>query len=227
MNETKSKSWWVIYTSVSLVLILIFFALGKWQLDRAGELKASVKPAVDLPVQELNSLIKVKVYPTSNLLQRRVKVNGEYVANFFQKRFDGSRVEVGLLKSPEGAILVLRGVGQPAMLNESVVVEGRLNPIEVNDSAELLSDPASLTRLDPALILNQTQGADIFLGYLNAYQEIPANQNTYLISAKAPIAKKSVPGYYWQHLAYTGIWWLMILSVIYLWIRTLRQERGI
>ena len=115
MNETKSKSWWVIYTSVSLVLILIFFALGKWQLDRAGELKASVKPVIDLPVQELNSLIKVKTYPTNDLLQRRVKVNGEYSANFFQKRFDGSRVEVGLLKSPGGAILVLRGVGQPAV----------------------------------------------------------------------------------------------------------------
>ena len=227
MNEAKSKSWWITYTSVSLVLILIFFALGKWQLDRAGELKASVKPVIDLTAQELNSLLKVKTYPTSNLLQRRVKVHGEYIANFFQKRFDGSRVEVGLLKSQEGAILILRGVGRPAKLNESVLVQGRLNPIEVNDSAELLSDPASMTRLDPSLILSQTQGADIFLGYVNAYQEIPANQNTYLISTKAPIAKKSVPGYYWQHLTYTGIWWLMILSVIYLWIRTLRQERGI
>ena len=67
-----------------LLLVLVFIALGKWQLDRAADLKTMQAAAkvVDQKVYSLNALAQPSVALDSRNVNKIVSVSGFYVANF-------------------------------------------------------------------------------------------------------------------------------------------------
>ena len=88
-----------------LILVLVFVALGKWQLDRAADLKTMQAAAkvIDQKIYTLNELAAPSVALDSRNVNKTVSVSGFYVANFkapFQKDIDGkvSDWEVALLQ---------------------------------------------------------------------------------------------------------------------------------
>lgn len=223
--KTRSTLWWITFHLTALVLITSFFFLGQWQLHRAADLKASVKPIADIAEVPLSQILKVGQRLSSMQSERRVTAFGKYIANFYVVDA-GVRSEVSLLETNSGSILVLRGVGQPAQLNQDVTIGGRLTPPSSDGTDLNLSGPNQLSRIDPVLIAGQFD--QLMNGYITAYAErgsTPAMK--FAVNESAPLPTKKVPGFYWQHLLYVVLWWMLILMVIYLWARTIRLERKI
>lgn len=224
--KTRSTLWWITLHLTALVLVVSFFSLGQWQLHRAADLKASVKPVADIPTVPLSQILRVGQRFTSLQSERRVTVSGKYIANFYVIT-ESVRNEVALLKSDAGSILVLRGVGYPAPLDQKVTITGRLTP-PVEDGADSnTNSPGQLSRINPVLIAGQFDR--LINGYVTAYAESGATPASikFATTETTPRAIKKVPGFYWQHLLYVVLWWLLILMVIYLWARTIRLERKI
>jgi surfeit locus 1 family protein len=61
------------------------------------------------------------------------------------------------------------------------------------------------------LVVNQTS-LDLYDGYIIADSEFGITRTR--ISPPAP--KSAIPGFYWQHVSYVIIWWLMAGIVLYL-----------
>ena len=117
------------------------------------------------------------------------------------------------------AILVLRGLWSERLNNPEVAMStgidlvGTLQPHQNDDRA--LNSPGVISRLDSSVIVSQTD-LKLFDGYIAANSEKTREGNlsrTYLEVA-TPVSK--VAGFYWQHIAYVGIWWLMALVTLYL-----------
>ena len=109
----------------------------------------------------------------------------------------------------------MRGVQQinNQSLTGEIRVEGRLYPRQSRDVTEIAS--GSLTRIDPALIVGQTN-LNLIDGYVVAIKETTAMGEaiaTERIAAERQLPK--VAGFYWQHLTYVGIWWLFALLVLF------------
>lgn len=207
-------------------MIVSFFFLGQWQLHRAADLKASVKPIVDITEVPLSQIFEAGQKFSLALSDRRVTLSGKYIANFYVID-ENVRSEVSLFKGDSGSILVLRGVGAPARLNESTTVAGRLTSPRGDNPDSSSNAPGQLSRIDPVLIAGQFER--LINGYVTAYAESGPTPSSmkFAIAESAPLAIKKVPGFYWQHLLYVVLWWMLILMVIYLWVRTIRLERRI
>ncbi|MEI7943246.1 MAG: SURF1 family cytochrome oxidase biogenesis protein [Actinomycetes bacterium] len=224
--KTRSTLWWITLHLTSLVLVASFFSLGQWQLHRAADLKASVKPVADIAEVPLSQILSVGQKFSSMQSERRVTVSGKYIANFYVVDA-GTRSEVSLLETTSGSILVLRGVGQPAQTNEDVTIGGRLTSPSSDGTDSNTNGPDQLSRIDPVLIAGQFD--QLMNGYITAYAErgSTASSMKFALTESAPLPIKKVPGFYWQHLLYVVLWWMLILMVIYLWARTIRLERKI
>ena len=86
-----------------LLIAVIFFALGFWQLDRAKELKESLVTAtqVDTNVVPLTTIATARQPLAAEAFNRMVEVSGRYVASFrAPNQSDGNNTmkdwEVGL-----------------------------------------------------------------------------------------------------------------------------------
>ena len=213
--KTRSTLWWITLHLTSLVLVASFFSLGQWQLHRAADLKASVKPVADIAEVPLSQILSVGQKFSSMQSERRVTVSGKYIANFYVVDA-GTRSEVSL-----------RGVGQPAQTNEDVTIGGRLTSPSSDGTDSNTNGPDQLSRIDPVLIAGQFD--QLMNGYITAYAErgSTASSMKFALTESAPLPIKKVPGFYWQHLLYVVLWWMLILMVIYLWARTIRLERKI
>ena len=224
--KTRSTLWWITFHLTALIMIVSFFLLGQWQLHRAEDLKASVKPVVDIAEVPLAQIFEAGQKFSSAQSNRRVTLSGKYIANFYVIS-EKVRSEVSLFKGESGSILVLRGVGAPARLNESVTIAGRLTSPRGDNTDPNSNAPGQLSRIDPVLIAGQFDR--LINGYVTAYAErgLATTSMKFAIAESAPLAVKKVPGFYWQHLLYVVLWWMLILMVIYLWARTIRIERKI
>ena len=217
-----------IATWVGVVLIAaLFFSLGIWQLDRAAALKASLVTAttVDESVIPLESIATVNTTLTAKALNRVVKVSGHYVANFkAPDQVDGAGKvndwEVALLQvGTNQGILVVRGLWSERLLNadiqQSMVIDviGQLHAHQDGDRAD--NSAGIISRLDSAVIVSKTE-LDLFDGYILSRSESHAGSE--LIRARVTPEKLTsrIPGFYWQHLSYVVIWWLMAGVVLYL-----------
>jgi hypothetical protein len=72
-----------------------------------------------------------------------------------------------------------------------------------------------ISRLDSAVIVGSTD-LDLFDGYILASSESRGGSE---LNRSRPSAEKltsRIPGFYWQHLSYVVIWWLMAGVVLYL-----------
>lgn len=209
---------------VTVFIATIFVALGFWQLDRAREFKELQKPYVEKPEIDLRSVAS----PGSNLddasVNRLVRFTGRYVMQFDapgQSDSSGtvSTWKVGLMEvDGGGAILIVRS-SSTALREESEIVKGevevhgRLLPREVEDRAA--KGDGILSRMDPALV-SSLYSDPLFDGYVVARSELVDGEEIGAARVIVNPAKPRVPGYYWQHISYVVIWWLMALVVLFM-----------
>jgi hypothetical protein len=75
--------------------------------------------------------------------------------------------------------------------------------------------PGVISRLDSAVIVGLTD-LDLYDGYILARSESRDGQNLERSRVTEEKINPKIPGYYWQHISYVVIWWLMALVVLYL-----------
>jgi cytochrome oxidase assembly protein ShyY1 len=210
-----------------LAIAAIFFALGLWQLDRAKALKESLLTStfVDYTVVPLETITKAREGLPAEAINRWVQVSGNYVANFkAPNQVDGkgevSDWQVGLLQvGTDKGILVVRGLWSERLLNPDISlamvidIKGQLLAHQSSDHS--LNSDGVISRLDSSVIVGLTD-LDLFDGYVMASSE--SREGEELIRQRPTPEKLSsrIPGYYWQHVSYVVIWWLMAGVVLYL-----------
>lgn len=197
-----------------LVIASSFVGLGIWQWDRARQSQTPIK--VDQTLVFLQSVTEPRIALPGTAALRHVRISGKYILDFkAPNQLDGkgksSTWQVGLLQCDcGGAILVVRGLWSQRSENSGdVIVTGILMPHQSDDHAEISS--GVLARLDSSLVVNQTS-LDLYDGY------VIADSETGIIRSRInpPAPKSAVPGFYWQHVSYVIIWWLMAGVVLYL-----------
>lgn len=211
-------------------LALVFVALGNWQLERSvivKELNAAAK-VIDPKIYALGELAQPSVVLDSRNVNKSVAFSGFYVANFkapFQKDIDGqvSDWEVGLLQvdgsDPLAGVLVVRGLWEDRLKNPEIAMStkidlvGTLQPRQNDDRADNV--PGVISRLDSSVIVGLTD-LELYDGFIVAKSEFVRSGELIRdrVVADPPVSK--VAGYYWQHISYVAIWWLMAAIVLYL-----------
>ncbi|MFZ4108206.1 MAG: SURF1 family protein [Candidatus Planktophila sp.] len=205
----------------------IFFSLGIWQLDRARALKASlvVATTVDENIVTLDSVTAARESLPPSAMNRMVSTSGRYVADFkAPNQSDGQGVvsdwQVSLLQVGTGSgILVVRGLWADRMLNPdishsmSIDITGQLHARQDSDHAQ--NTAGIISRLDSAVIVSTTD-LDLFDGYILATSESYQGQEIDRPRTSPEKQSSRIPGFYWQHLSYVVIWWLMAGVVLYL-----------
>jgi cytochrome oxidase assembly protein ShyY1 len=206
-----------------------FIGLGNWQLDRARELKSSTRTIVEVtePV-ELKSLAKPRVTIDARNLLKNVLTEGHYIATFKSDNQTSDGVaatawEVGVLEvDANSAILVVRGlwvdrlVEPQIAMSQKVSVTGVLQPSQSADRGPNSAD--NLARVDSTLLLTRDglTGLDLYDGFILANSEVVDGIKIDRTRLEIAVDNSKVPGYYWQHISYVFIWWLMAALVLYL-----------
>ena len=215
MNRTK------VFLTAILILALMstFIALGFWQLDRARSLKELQKPYQELPIVALSNIANTNSNIADESVNRIVTFTGRYVAEFDapnQRDKDG-RTEnwlVGLMEvDGGGAILVVRSNQNSEIPKGNISVTGRLLPRQFEDRSEKLD--GQLSRLDPSLV-SALYPDNLYDGFVVANSELVDGKEVVIPRVAVAPARPTVPGYYWQHLSYVVIWWLMALVVLFM-----------
>lgn len=204
---------------VVLALCGTFIRLGFWQLDRAADLKELQKPYVEQPVVPLTDIAQPSANLSDQAINRIVSMSGRYVLQLDapgQKDKNG-KVETWLVGVLEvdggGAMLVVRSNKSAELPKGDVEIEGRLLVRQFEDRSA--KSESNLSRLDPSLLVGMYD-LPIFDGYVVAMREQVDGAELVLPRVKVDPARPSVPGYYWQHISYVVIWWLMALVVVFL-----------
>ena len=210
-----------------IALAAIFVGLGVWQLQRAADLKNSLKVAttIDTQVVRLESVTTPRVSLPPAAINKTVSVSGQYIQNFrAPDQIDGdgkqSDWEVALLQiGTDSAILVVRGLWSERLLNpdiqQSMVidVEGPLVASQYDDRS--VNTPGVISRLDSAVITSLTD-LDLYDGYVLASKEATRTGSLERTRVTPEKLTSKIPGFYWQHLSYVVIWGLMAAVVLYL-----------
>ena len=208
-----------------LTLAAAFVFLGMWQLDRANELQDSKKITVDSKIYQLSDLATPATSLDSRNVGKKVELRGNYILTFrapnqtdlADRRSDW---EAALMQVDEkSAILVLRGYWKDRLvepqiaMSTGVVLQGTVRPRQFEDVAR--NAPGVISRLDSSVIVSLTD-FDLYDGFLLATSE-SVNEGP-IIRDRIELAppESKVGGYYWQHISYVVIWWLMAAIVLYL-----------
>ena len=216
------------FQAVAVIAIAaLFVGLGFWQLQRAADLKASLKVARTIDTNEipLQSVATPRVALGAEAFNRTVSLTGKYIANFrAPNQDDGDGVvsdwEVALAQVDErSAILVVRGLWSERLLNPDIQqsmdieITGVLVASQFADRAE--NTPGVISRLDSAVIVGLTD-LDLYDGYILARSESTRDGALERTRVTEEKLNPKIPGFYWQHLSYVVIWWLMAGVVLYL-----------
>jgi cytochrome oxidase assembly protein ShyY1 len=213
-----------------LALFLVLVGLGKWQLDSAASVKEAkaVAKLVDPNTYPLAELATPTLPLDSRNVNKQVSVSGFYVANFkapLQQDVDGSVSdwEVALLQidgsSPLSGILVVRGLWKDRLLNPEVAMStkislvGTLQPRQNDDRAD--NEPGVISRLDSSVIVSLVD-LQLYDGFIAAKSEGTRDGELVRERVVPPTPVSRTAGYYWQHISYVAIWWLMAAIVLYL-----------
>lgn len=208
----------------------IFIALGFWQLDRAAQVKELEAPYQELPMVDLAEISMPNANLSGEAVNRIVRFSGTYVTqldapNQIDSKGATATWVIGLMEVDGGGnILVVRSDREVEMPRGDVEVIGRIFHRQYEDVIE--RDGQSLSRLDPALLLAR-YGGDFYDGYVIAQSETSNGRALDIQRVSAEPARPTVPGYYWQHIAYVVIWWLMALVVLFLPFYSIRRKRAI
>ena len=210
-----------------IALAAIFVGLGVWQLQRAADLKNSLKVAttIDTQVVPLESITTPRVSLPPEAINKTVSVSGQYIQNFrAPDQIDGdgkqSDWEVALLQiGTDSAILVVRGLWSERLLNpdiqQSMVIdiEGLLVASQYDDRS--VNTAGVISRLDSAVVTSLTD-LDLYDGYVLASKEATRTGSLDRTRVTPEKLTSKIPGFYWQHLSYVVIWGLMAAVVLYL-----------
>lgn len=218
MHQSKFKT----FLALCGVLIIAagFASLGIWQWDRAQLSRQTIK--VDTTLVSLESIAQPRIALPSTATLRHVRVEGSYETTFLAPNQEDARGvrgdwEVGLLHTKSGgAILIARGIApMPSLISGTgnISVNGILMPHQSDNYAP--KKQGVLARLDSALILNQT-ALDLYDGYIIAQSETFGGVEIAGARIDPPKPRTAVPGFYWQHISYVVIWWLMGAIVVFL-----------
>jgi cytochrome oxidase assembly protein ShyY1 len=210
-----------------LLIAAIFVGLGIWQLQRAADLKNSLKVAttIDTNMVPLESIATPRVSLPATALNKTVFVTGQYIQNFrAPDQIDGdgkqSDWEVALLQvTTNSAILVVRGLWSERLKNPDIAqsmkidIEGLLVASQYDDRAQ--NSPGVISRLDSAVVTSLTD-LDLYDGYVLASSESTRTGSLDRTRVTPEKLTSRIPGFYWQHLSYVVIWWLMAAVVLFL-----------
>lgn len=207
-----------------LALASTFIALGMWQLHRAQDMK-NHKAIVDHQIYPLTEIASANGSLPTAAIGKRVSTSGHYIANFkAPNQIDGSGAvtdwEVALLQNDtDTAILVVRGLWKDRFLSPEIVmatnvaVTGTLLPHQNDDRAE--NTRQQLSRLDSSLLTGITN-LQLFDGFILEQSESTRSGAVLRPRISAPTLTTGVPGFYWQHISYVAIWWLMALVILWM-----------
>ena len=207
---------------LGFALLLIIFAatfvrLGIWQLDRAHLVQQISIPVADKVEVAIESLIKPRISIPDDAKGRLVSAYGRYerILQAPNQSTENAGVrknwQVGILKLSNGAgLLVVRGIGEVAPPNENIKVHGRLFPSQIEDRVVGSKLSSELSRIDSTVLLSKVD-FDLYDGYVIATSENP-DSSIERVPAPKPVVKAA--GYYWQHISYVVIWWLMALLAL-------------
>ena len=202
-----------------LALCGSFIRLGFWQLDRAAELKELQKPYIEQPFIPLTDIAQPAMNLSDSAVNRIVSFSGRYVSQTdapgqIDKNGKIGTWLVGAFEvNGSGTILVVRSYNDAEIPKGEVNVVGRLLVRQFDD--RVAKSDGTLSRLDPSLWVGMSD-LPIFDGYVVAESETVDGTKLVLPRVEINPARPSVPGYYWQHISYVVIWWLMALVVVFL-----------
>lgn len=214
------------YTAL-LLIATIFVGLGLWQLDRAKSLKEILKatpPAISAPVS-LQKLALPRAPLDTKVDSKLVSASGFYVANFRapnQKDSNGivKDWEVALLQvDTNSGVLVVRGLWSERLqepqlpMSNRVDIVGTLRAHQNEDRA--LNTQGVISRLDSSVIVSLTD-LDLYDGYVIASEEKIREGEILRTRVTPEMRTERIPGFYWQHISYVVVWWLMAVVVLYL-----------
>jgi len=217
---------------LGFALLLVIFAatfvrLGIWQLDRAHLVQEISKPVADKVEVRIESLIKPRISIPDNAKGRLVTATGSYERILQAPNQSTENVgvrktwQVGILKLNNGTgLLVVRGIGDVAPPSEIIEVHGRLMPSQIEDRIGSPKLSSELSRIDSTVLLSKVN-FDLYDGYVIAITENP-DSLIERVPAPKPVVKAA--GYYWQHISYVVIWWLMALLALCLPLFKRRSE---
>ena len=207
---------------IGFALLIVIFAatfvrLGIWQLDRAQLVQEISKPVADKAEVAIETLIKPRISIPDNAKGRLVSATGSY-ERILQAPNQSSgensvreNWQVGILKLSNGAgVLVVRGVGDSTPPKQLIEVRGRLFTSQIEDRAVGANLASEISRLDSTVLLSRVN-FDLYDGYVIAISEKPDSQ---IERVPAPQIVVKAAGFYWQHISYVVIWWLMALLVL-------------
>ena len=208
-----------------LTLAAAFVFLGLWQLDRANELQDSKKITVDSTIYQLSDLATPATSLDSRNVGKKVQIRGNYIMTFrapnqtdlADRRSDW---EVALMQvDQKSAILVLRGYWKDRLVEPQIAMstgvdlQGIVRPRQFEDVAR--NAPGVISRLDSSVIVALTD-FDLYDGFLLATSESVSEGPIVRDRIELAPPESKVGGYYWQHISYVIIWWLMAAIVLYL-----------
>ena len=208
-----------------LAIAAAFFSLGLWQLDSANELEESKKIVPDSKIYQLSEVAAPAASLDSRSVGKKVQLRGKYILTFrapqqtdlAERRSDW---EVALMQVDEkSAILVLRGYWKDRLVEPTVAMstgvdlQAIVQPRQFEDV--VASAPGVISRLDSSVIISQTD-LELFDGFLLAASEEVSDGPILRDRIELAPPESKVGGYYWQHISYVIIWWLMAAIVLYL-----------
>ena len=219
---------------VVLTLVAIFGLLGLWQLDAANDLQEAKNAAPDPIVYQLSDLASPATALDSRSVAKKVSLRGNYILTFrapnqIDQQGLMSDWEVGLMQVDQAsAILVVRGYWKDRLtepriaMSTGVDLQAVVQPRQFEDRVR--NSPGVISRIDSSVIVALTD-LDLYDGFLVATGEQVSEGVITRDRIDVAEVKSKATGYYWQHISYVIIWWLMAAIVIYLPFYRKRQER--
>ena len=220
-----------------LVIAAVFVSLGPWQWDRAQrhqELERELDQIAAMAPVEINSILRPVEPLDGGIANRLITAQGRYLRFFTAPQQDGGSYQVGLFEvagsSPRAAILVARQLGSaveaPSPENR-IEILARILPTQREDRIANPSSEDQLRRIDSALLVERIEDPALALydGFLLVRDEQIDSSSSTLALIPDQIAEPTIPGYYWQHISYVVIWFLMAALVLYLPFYQRRRNR--
>lgn len=155
---------------------------------------------------------------------KSVEFRGHYIATYKapgQKSSDGkvSDWEVALMQvDTQSAILVVRGYWEDRLAPPEIVAAtdvaatGAIYPAQSEDRAATAQP--ELSRLDSSLLTSATD-LQLYDGFIVESSEVTRVGEVDRERVAYSLPREGVPGYYWQHISYVAIWWLMAALVLW------------
>lgn len=240
-NKTSSRSLSLLLQFFAVLVIAgLFISLGLWQWDRAKqhkEVEGRLAEIASSEVTPMTSIFKPVNALDGEIANRLITVEGRYLQFFLaSNQADDSTFQVGLLEvegsTPRAAILVARQIStdleEVPSTTEKIAITARILPTQREDL-----DPSArgnlerLSRIDSALLVEKIADSSLALydGFLLLNQESIGGVASALNLIQDQIAEPTVPGYYWQHISYVIIWFLMAGLVLYLPFYQIRRNK--